>query len=139
MRRVYASAYIAECDQLRASLSLAGIESMMKNEFGNSVGLAIFGGVAAFAEPEVWVDEPDYKGAMKIVEDFGKVASDSDTSKSRACLCEWQCPNCGEAIEGTMNACWKCETVRPQQQVEVSKHESSNNGSGMDCRKERLI
>lgn len=112
MRRVYSSSYIADCDQLRASLSLAGVESMMKNEFGNPVGLSVIGGVDAFAEPEVWVDESDYGEAMKIVEDFVKAAKGSDSSNSG--LCEWQCPNCGEAIEGMMNACWKCETERPQ-------------------------
>ena len=120
MRRVYSSAYIADCDKLRVTLSGAGIESMLKNEFGNPVGLALFGGVTAFAEPEVWVDEAEYEEAMKIVEGFIRVAKGNDTSNSGSTAdspCGWRCPNCGEAIEGTMNACWKCETERPQQQT----------------------
>ena len=128
MKRVYSSAYIADCDQLRVTLSGAGIESMLKNEFGNPVGLALFGGVAAFAEPEVWVDETDYEEAMKIVEEVIRVANGKDSSNSGSTidsLCGWQCPKCGEAIEGTMNACWKCETERPQQQTDSPKEETS--------------
>ncbi|MEI7902359.1 MAG: DUF2007 domain-containing protein [bacterium] len=116
MKRVYSSSYIADCDQLRVSLSLAGIESMMKNEFGNPVGLVLTGGAAAFVEPEVWVDDSDYEEAMKIVEEARKAARESDRAVLESDtdnLSGWQCPKCGENIEGTMYACWKCETARP--------------------------
>ena len=120
MRRVYASSYIADCDQLRVTLSAAGVESMMKNEFGNPIGLAFIGGVAAFSEPEVWVSDTDYDEAMKIVAGVITTAKGNGTPRSDSTvgsLCEWQCPKCGEVIEGTMNACWKCETERPAQQT----------------------
>ena len=112
MKKIYSSAYIADCDQLRVTLSLAGIESMTKNEFGNPIGLAIIGGVASFAEPELWVNESDYDAAMEIVKSFIKVEL-SGTEVSN--FSEWQCPKCGEVIEGTMNACWNCDTERTQQ------------------------
>lgn len=118
MKKIYESSYIADCDQLRVSLSLASIESMMKNEFGNPIGLVLIGGVASFAEPELWVNEHDYDAAMEIVKRFIKVKNDNATSNSGtsgADVPEWQCPTCGEIIEGMMNACWKCDTERTQQ------------------------
>jgi len=101
---------------------------MMKNEFGNPIGLAFIGGVAAFSEPEVWVNDADYDEAMKIVAGVVAAANESDTARlgSAADRCgEWQCPKCGEMVEGTMNACWKCETERPAQQTEPPKAEIS--------------
>ena len=59
MIKVYSSPYIADCDQLRMSLSSAGIPSEMRNEFGHPIGLAALGGAAGFAAPEVWVDDAD--------------------------------------------------------------------------------
>lgn len=109
MKRVYASPYIADCDQLRVALSLAGIESMMKNEFGNPVGLAALGGAADFASPEVWVDEADYAAAAEIA----KQKSPARTGAPESGASAWRCTRCGETIEGTMGACWKCETERP--------------------------
>jgi predicted RNA-binding Zn-ribbon protein involved in translation (DUF1610 family) len=118
MKKVFSSSYIADCDQLRMVLSLAGIESMMKNEFGNPIGLVITGGVASFAEPELWVEENDYEAAMQIVVSAMKAQKADAASSSEATavdFSEWQCPKCGEVIEGTMNACWKCDTERTQQ------------------------
>ena len=62
------------------ALSLAGIESMMKNEFGNPIGLVLVGGVAAFTWPELWVDDADYDKAMQIAGDYSSAASDRLTS-----------------------------------------------------------
>jgi len=115
MRKVFSSSYIADCDQLRMVLSLAGIESMMKNEFGNPIGLVITGGVASFAEPELWVIENDYEAAMQIVASAMKARNAEAAFNSGAAatdLSEWQCPKCGEVIEGMMNACWKCDAER---------------------------
>jgi hypothetical protein len=109
MRKVYSSSYIADCDQLRVALSLAGIESVMKNEYGNPIGLVIIGGVADFAAPEVWVGEDDYEEALKIVKATGPAASTPAAQSGET----WACPKCGEIIEEPMNACWKCETERP--------------------------
>ena len=117
MRRVYASSYIADCDQLRVTLSAAGIESMMKNEFGNSIGLVLIGGVSTFTWPEVWVGDCDYAEAMNIVDATIQAAKERETSNPETpvtTLPQWRCPACGEEVAGTMNACWKCETERPQ-------------------------
>ena len=37
MTKIYSSPYIADCDQLRMSLSSAGIPSEMRNEFGHPI------------------------------------------------------------------------------------------------------
>jgi hypothetical protein len=26
----------------------------------------------------------------------------------------WQCPDCGEALEGQFSACWHCGALRPE-------------------------
>lgn len=118
MREVYSSAYIADCDQLRVRLSLAGIESTLKNEFGNPIGLVLLGGVATFAWPEVWVNETDYEAAMKIAEETIKAAKESSAAGNvTEAPPAWTCPKCGEVIDGTMNACWRCDTERPTDSV----------------------
>jgi hypothetical protein len=109
MPKVYESPYLADCDQVRVALSLEGVESTMRNEFGNPLGLVVLGGVASFTWPEVWVDEGDYEKALEIVNAKGPLAS-RPANESAA---TWLCPMCGESIEEPMNACWKCETERP--------------------------
>ena len=54
---VFSSAYVADCDQVKMALSLAGIESMMKNEFGNPIGFVLVGGVASFTWPALCADK----------------------------------------------------------------------------------
>jgi hypothetical protein len=92
-------------------LSLADIESTMKNEFGNPLGLVILGGVAGFTWPEIWVNDADYEEASKIVKEKGSVVSRPPQQSDAT----WRCPKCGEIIEEPMNACWKCETERPSE------------------------
>ena len=120
---VFSSAYVADCDQVKMALSLAGIESMMKNEFGNPIGFVLVGGVASFTWPALWVDDADYDKAMQIAGDYISAAKGSDASGSAPAAnvgVEWQCPKCGEVIEGTMQSCWKCDTTRP---AEGNAHE----------------
>lgn len=118
MKKIYSSAYVADCDLLRVSLSLAGIESTMKNEFGNPIGLVLVGGVTTFTWPEVWVNDGDYAEAVKIADATIEAARECGTAKPNnpaTALPLWRCPTCGEEVEETMNACWKCEAERPQQ------------------------
>lgn len=117
MKQVYSSAYVADCDLLRVSLSLAGIESTMKNEFGNPIGLALVGGVTTFTWPEVWVSDGDYAEAMKLADATIQAARERGAAKPENLANAqppWRCPTCGEEVEGTMDACWKCEAERPQ-------------------------
>lgn len=114
MQRVYSSPCIAECDQLRMSLSSEGIQSEMRNEFGHPIGLAAIGGVAGFAAPEVWVDDSDHADAMKIVNAFIQSLNDASVPTSETLdRDEWHCPRCGETVDATFNACWNCDAPRP--------------------------
>ncbi|MFA7054888.1 MAG: DUF2007 domain-containing protein [Kiritimatiellia bacterium] len=114
MRKVYSSPYIAECDQLRMSLSSEGIRSEMRNEFGHPIGLVVIGGVCDFAAPEVWVDDSDHEDAMIIVNAFVQSLKDASGPTSENPACDgWPCPRCGETVDATFNACWNCDTPRP--------------------------
>jgi len=112
MIKVYSSPYIADCDQLRMSLSSAGISSDMRNEFGHPIGLAALGGAAGFAAPEVWVDDADRAEAMRIVQSFIQAISNRSQPAEHPDP-EWICPRCNETVDATLDACWNCDTPRP--------------------------
>lgn len=116
MKNVFSSAYVVECDQFRVKLSLAGIESVMRNEFGNPIGLVLIGGVCTFTWPEVLVDEADYETAAALAKAF-IAASQSARSEGMTPVAmeteEWRCPTCGETVDGPMDSCWNCEEARP--------------------------
>ena len=114
MKTVYSSPYIADCDQVRVALSLAGIESELRNEYGNPIGLVLIGGVVGFTWPEVWVADENMDAAQPIVAGF--IARLSDTRAAADApppLSDWRCPRCGETVDGTLGACWLCSTERP--------------------------
>jgi hypothetical protein len=113
MIKIFSSPYIAECDQLRMLLELAGIRSDIRNEFGHSIGLVITGGVAEFAAPEVWVDDSDHADAMQIVQTFMRSLRDAlNPTPETPARDEWHCTHCGETVDAALHTCWNCDAPR---------------------------
>ncbi|WP_444678544.1 hypothetical protein [Halomonas sp. E19] len=54
-------------------------------------------------EPEVWVAAHDRERAEALIH-----ASMTGTTGAP----DWHCPGCGEALEGTFDACWRCGATR---------------------------
>ncbi len=79
------------------------IKCIAKNEF-------LFGAAGELPPtecwPELWIAEDfQYEKAKELVEGF--LAGSAEPGSA------WSCPECGEAIEGQFNACWRCATERP--------------------------
>jgi hypothetical protein len=103
MRLLYSSLKLLEVHHLRNLLEAEGIRCEIRNEL-----LSRLAGEIPFTEcaPEIWLlDERDLEQARRIVDDFGRAAVAGP---------QWQCPVCGEALEGQFSGCWHCGAARPQ-------------------------
>ena len=102
MQPLYSSLNLHEIYHLKNLLEAEGVRCQIKNEL-----LSRLAGEIPFTEcaPQLWLlDERDLEQAVRIVRDFrrGVVAGPP-----------WQCPNCGETLEGQFSACWHCGAQRP--------------------------
>jgi Putative prokaryotic signal transducing protein len=103
MQPLYSSLNLLEVHHLKNLLEAEGIRCHIKNEL-----LSRLAGEIPFTEcaPQLWLmDERDLDQAKRIVADFGRGAVAKPT---------WECPNCGEALEGQFSACWHCGALRPE-------------------------
>ena len=55
------------------------------------------------------VDCDQLEHARSVVARFVKGATPSEAALSAT----WQCPSCGETVEGQFEACWKCGAAGP--------------------------
>lgn len=55
-------------------------------------------------QPTVWVHDEDVEHALAVLGDVKAV----DTRPS-----DWNCPGCGETIEGHFSGCWNCGVSHP--------------------------
>jgi hypothetical protein len=79
-------------------LNMHGIDSHIKNDFGNTMGAEFGIGNTLL---ELWVKEDgDYERAMEIIE------QQLHQEERKA----WVCPNCGEENAGQFAVCWNCQT-----------------------------
>ena len=102
MRLLYSSLKLFEVHHLKNLLEAEGIRCHIRNEL-----LSRLAGEIPFTEcaPELWLlDERDLEHARRIVAEFDRAAVAAPP---------WQCPGCGEALEGQFSACWRCGTLRP--------------------------
>jgi Putative prokaryotic signal transducing protein len=102
MQPLYSSHNLLEVHHLKNLLEAEGIRCQIKNEL-----LSRLAGEIPFTEcaPQLWLlDERDLERARQVVTDFHRVAVAAPP---------WQCPNCGEALEGQFTACWHCGALRP--------------------------
>lgn len=79
-------------------LNMHGIDSHIKNDFGNTMGAEFGIGNTLL---ELWVKKDgDYERAMEIIE------QQLHQEERKA----WDCPNCGEENAGQFAVCWNCQT-----------------------------
>ncbi len=102
MHLLYSSLNLHEVHHLKNLLEAEGIRCQVRNEL-----LSRLAGEIPFTEcaPELWLLNPrDLEQARRIVSDFGRAAVPGPP---------WQCPGCGETLEGQFSACWHCGAPRP--------------------------
>jgi hypothetical protein len=102
MQLLFSSLNLLEVHHLKNLLEAEGIRCHIKNEL-----LSRLAGEIPFTEcaPELWLlNERDLERARQVVADLGRGALAKPP---------WQCPDCGEALEGQFSACWHCGALRP--------------------------
>ena len=105
MQPLYSSLNLHEIYHLKNLLEAEGIRCHIKNEL-----LSRLAGEIPFTEcaPQLGLlDERDFDRARCVVTDFGR-------GRGAVAASPWQCPACGEALEGQFSACWHCGALRPQ-------------------------
>lgn len=99
MEKLLSHQSITHVGYLRSVLEEAGIACLIKNE-----RLSGALGEIPFIEcwPELWVvDNATSRRAKSLIAAAEAEAEPGD---------DWQCPNCGETVEGQFVACWQCGT-----------------------------
>jgi hypothetical protein len=102
MQLLYSSLNLHEIHHLKNLLQAEGIRCHIRNEL-----LSRLAGEIPFTEcaPQLWLeDERDLERAQRVVSDFGRGPVAAPI---------WQCPGCGETLEGQFSACWHCGAPRP--------------------------
>lgn len=91
----------AEAGLMKDRLEGEGISCLIRNE---QLFAAL--GEIPFLEcsPELWVVDDEVWPRAKLLLDSWFKAEVSDIG--------WDCPCCGETLEGQFGACWKCGTER---------------------------
>ena len=100
MKRLYQAHDTLEANLLKDRLAERHITARV---FGEYIGGAI-GELPAIHFPEVWVEDDDLAPAARILAEFLAPVPDQG---------QWECPQCGEVIEGQFDLCWKCGAPRP--------------------------
>ncbi|WP_445156697.1 putative signal transducing protein [Halomonas sp. E14] len=99
--RVFAHANALLVSHVRNVLAAAGIPVSLRN-------MVLGGGAGELplseCEPEVWVAVHDRERAEALIHASLTGAPGAP---------DWHCPGCGEVLEGTFDACWRCGTTRP--------------------------
>lgn len=101
MKEVYATRNPAEAHLVRGLLENAGIAAVVQND-------VLTTGVGEIVEdlvPSVCIlDESQAEQAAEIVRDW---------MHAEPAASPWECPKCGEQIDGRFTSCWECGTERP--------------------------
>lgn len=103
MQPLYSSLNLIEVHHLKNLLEAEGIRCHIRNEL-----LSRLAGEIPFTEcaPQLWLlDERDLERARRVVTDCGR---------GPVAAPPWQCPSCGETLEGQFSACWHCGALRAQ-------------------------
>ena len=97
MRKVHTAESVIEIAHLRNLLEAEGIACLVRNDrLGGVVGEIPF----VECWPELWVVATGhYLKAKSLVDEALQAAPVAQA---------WDCPHCGETIEGQFTACWNC-------------------------------
>lgn len=101
MKKLYTSQNRVLIYLLKDKLDEHHISTYFKNETPPLAGEI----PAAIARPELWImNDGEFTKANEIVQQ--ELAMQTQPSAA------WQCPHCGETLEGQFNICWKCGAQR---------------------------
>jgi hypothetical protein len=98
VRKLHSAESIIEISHLANLLAAAGIACQIRND--QLVGAV---GEIPFVEcwPEIWLlDARDARRAEELIH--------NELNRPASPQLPWQCPDCGETIEGQFAACWRC-------------------------------
>lgn len=103
MQCVHMAKTVAEAHIVKGILESEGITCEIRGEHLSS---AIGGGLPPHeAWPSVWVRDDDAVRADELVVGVFRAKADEEG--------DWECPACGEQLEGQFTECWQCGTSRP--------------------------
>jgi hypothetical protein len=108
-----------QAEQLQGLLENAGVESFLRDEvMGRIDAPALAPG--AIGAVKLVVTREHASRAGQILRDFGGgggVTVDPDgaaePAPSASAAPPWNCPQCGQQVEGQFDACWNCGGLRP--------------------------
>jgi hypothetical protein len=103
MIRVYTAAGPADAHLVCNLLSDRGVKAVVQGE--NLWGARGELPLGSRAAPSVWVNEPDVEEARTLVAEY--------ETRPKPQGPPWECPGCGEQIEGQFSECWQCRAKRP--------------------------
>ena len=101
MKEVFATRNPAEAHLVRGLLENAGIAAIVENDI-LATGV---GEIVETAFPSVCIlDESRAAEALAIIAEWraGEPVAPA-----------WECPKCGEKLDGRFTSCWECGTERP--------------------------
>lgn len=102
VKEVFATRNPAEAHLVRGLLENAGIAAIVEND----VLSQWIGEIVGEMLPRVFVlDESRAAEAAEIIADW---------QRDEPAAAPWECPKCGEKIDGRFTSCWECGTERPQ-------------------------
>ncbi len=110
--RVYIARDAMDAHHLRAMLEDQGISAKVIGESLRAAWAQI--PATASTLPAVWVDKEDAERALPVVDQFTKTNIEGQPASGTT---PWDCPKCGEHLEGQFIACWSCGTPRPAQET----------------------
>ncbi len=99
MKRLYASHNTVLLQQIADELAGAGIASISRNM--NMTGQAAGELPPIVCWPELWVREDSELAAARTILENTLAAIEKPGA-------DWQCPQCGERLEGQFGSCWRC-------------------------------
>lgn len=101
MHKLYSTTDLAFLELLKSKLKDEGIACIIKNAHPPAAGEI----TPIIAWPELWVIDDDYyPKAKKIIQaDLMQLSEKGEN---------WECPTCGEWLDGQFNVCWNCGTSK---------------------------
>ena len=97
MLKIYASENKVLLEILKSKLEDASIACKINNDFPPAAGEIS----PVIAWPELWIlNDEQANRAKKILE--------RELTQQKNEQPDWQCPECGEHLEGQFKVCWKC-------------------------------
>lgn len=107
MKKIFTNPSVVPCDILKGIFEQQGLSVMIKNQQGSAssgVGYPVPGmPSAAFAWPEIWVNDEDFQRAHSILSEWQK--------NEDGIYEDWQCTHCGNEVNGELGVCWSCGTA----------------------------